>query len=369
MNRAKAAVHRSVLILPARGPGARALGARALLLGFAFAAGLALVRPPAARAHHSFAGFYDPSRIVEVEGVLKSVSWRNPHGEIELEAVGANGEPELWTIETGSISILRVRGVDQDFVKVGDHVRLAGEASVRSATSLYARNMLLDSGREVQLSIGVEPRWTDADGRLLEPEFDESVAAAARRNADGIFRVWSTVLEDPAAFPMFKGGYPLTAEGERIKAQWDPAAAALNNCTKKAMPLLMISPFPIEFVRDGEDIRIKFEEDDAVRTIHMDAAAPPSEHSFLGFSRGRWEGETLVVETTNLQADLFDPDGVRQSENIRVVERFMPAADGSRMDYRVRIEDPVTFTEPFELTRYFVWRPELVVNPYDCRAD
>jgi hypothetical protein len=221
----------------------------------------------------------------------------------------------------------------------------------------------------VQLSIGVEPRWTDADGKLLEPDFDEAVAAEARSNAEGIFRVWSTVLEDPAAFPMFKGGYPLTAEAQRIKAKWDPASAALNNCTKKAMPLLMISPFPVEFVRDGEDIRIEFEEDDAVRTIHMDTSEPPPEHSFLGYSKGRWDGDALVVETTNMQAELFDPDGVRQSQNIRVVERFVPAADGSRMDYRIRIEDPATFTEPFELSRYFVWRPELVVNPYDCRAN
>ena len=44
----------------------------------------------------------------------------------------------------------------------------------------------------------------------------------------------------------------------------------------------------------------------------------------------------------------------------------MPGADGERMDYRIMIDDPVTFTEPFELTRYFVWRPDLTVSAYDC---
>jgi len=323
--------------------------------------------PGATHAHHSFAGFYDRNRVIEVEGVITELSWRNPHGHLGLEVTDSSGRSAQWTVETGSISILRVRGLDPEFAKVGDRVRIAGEASVRSDTAMYAQQMLLADGREVLLSINVEPRWTDAEtGELLAPVFDERVASEARRNADGIFRVWSTVFEDPAAFPMFKGVYPLTERGEQIRAQWDPASAALNDCTPKSMPLLMITPFPIEFQRDGADILVRFEEDDAVRRIHMRAAAPPREHSFLGYSTGRWEGDTLVVETTHLLSELLDPDGVRQSENIRVVERFTPAANGERMDYRITIADPEIFTETFDLTRYFVWRPELVVNAYDC---
>jgi hypothetical protein len=46
----------------------------------------------------------------------------------------------------------------------------------------------------------------------------------------------------------------------------------------------------------------------------------------------------------------------------------MPAADGSRLDYRITVTDPEIFTESFDLTRYFVWRPELQVHAYDCKA-
>ena len=318
-------------------------------------------------AHHSFAGFYDRERIVEIEGVLTEVSWRNPHGRLRLDVTDAAGRVTEWSIETGTISIFRIRGIDPSFAKVGDRVRLAGQASVRSPTAMYAQQMLLADGHEVLLSIGIEPRWTNAEtGELLSPVFDEQVAAEARRNADGLFRVWSTVLEDPAAFPMFKGGYPLTERGKELHAQWDPESIALNGCTKKAMPLLMISPFPIEFVRDGDDVLIRFEEDDAVRRIHMGPSAPPDEHTLLGWSTGRWEGGSLVVATSHLVADLFDPDGVRQSAGINVVERFTPTADGSRLDYRVTVTDPEIFTESFDLTRYFVWRPELLVHEYDC---
>ena len=331
-------------------------------------AALALLALPAiAGAHHSFAGFYDPNRILEIHGVITEVSWFNPHGRIRLEVSDESGATSVWDVETGSVSVLRTRGVNPDLVQVGDRVRLAGEAALRNETGIYARQMLLADGREILLSIGISPRWTDADtGELIVRELDEQTAAEARRNAEGVFRVWGTVLDDPAAFPMFKGGYPLTDAGRAALEQWDATSAELTGCMKKAMPLIMITPYPIEFVRDGEDIVMRMEEDDAVRRIHMGEASPPDEHSFLGFSTGSWDGDTLVVETTHMLAELFSWEGVPQSEEIRVVERFMPSADGERMDYRITISDPVTFTEDFDLTRYFIWRPDLTVSPYDC---
>ena len=63
---------------------------------------------------------------------------------------------------------------------------------------------------------------------------------------------------------------------------------------------------------------------------------------------------------------LFDPEGVPQSEEMRLVERFTPNADYTRLDYRIAVTDPVYFTEPFELSRYFVWKPEMSVQAYDC---
>jgi hypothetical protein len=97
-----------------------------------------------------------------------------------------------------------------------------------------------------------------------------------------------------------------------------------------------------------------------------DAAKPPAAPTQMGFSRGRFEGETLVVETERIQAQYFDPDGVPQSDSIGLVERFTPNDDYTRLDYTVTVTDPVYFTEPFTLSRYFVWRPEMSVVPYNC---
>jgi hypothetical protein len=191
--------------------------------------------------------------------------------------------------------------------------------------------------------------------------------AQATAKADGIFRVWSTNMTDPAAFPMFKGGYPLTPAAQAVVAKWDPLNNELLRCGTKGTPLIMITPAPVEFVRDGDRILMRIEEYDSLRTIHMNAKAQaPDKPSKFGFSRGRFEGRTLVVETDHIQKQTFDPDGVPQSERMKLVERFTPSADNTRLDYRITITDPVYFTKAFDLTRYFVWKPEMTVAPYNC---
>jgi hypothetical protein len=299
------------------------------------------VSPGGANAHHSFAGFYDRERIVEIEGVLTEVSWRNPHGRLRVDVTDAAGRVTEWSIETGTISIFRVRGIDPDFAQVGDRVRLAGQASLRSPSAMYAQQMLLADGHEVLLSIGIEPRWTNSEtGELLEPAFDADVAAEARRNADGIFRVWSTVLEDPAAFPMFKGGYPLTQRGKELKAQWDAESIVLNGCTKKAMPLLMITPFPIEFVRDGADILIRFEEDDAVRRIHMGPRTGPSRR----FSDSR-RGDGRMVLSSSRRATC------PRSSSIPTACGRARASASSSVSYRPRTAVAWTTASPSRIRR------------------
>jgi len=318
-------------------------------------------------AHHSQARIFDSRRTIEITGTIKSISWRNPHGQIILETIDENGDVVEWDAETASISILRNRGVDGSSVVVGDRVTIAGAPPVRNRRQILARSILLSSGYE--FTFGSADAYFPAGkaGRIvgratIEANVDDAVA-----KADGLFRVWSTIMSDPAAFPMFKGGYPLNDAARAKLAEWNPRDNALLRCGTKGTPLIMISPLPMEFVRDGDDIVLKIEEYDSVRRIHMAPdATPPAEHTLFGFSRGRWDGTALVVETTQIAAGYFDHEGTPQSDRIRVTERFTPNADYTRLDYRLTVDDPEYFTEPFELTRYFVWKPENSVHPYEC---
>jgi hypothetical protein len=320
-----------------------------------------------AHAHHSQAGIFDSRARIEVTGVIKSVSWRNPHGQILLEVTDESGNVTEWDAETASIAILRNRGADGSSIVVGERVTIAGAPSVRGRNEILASNVLLPSGYEFTFGGANAHFPAGKAGRIVGRATIEANVAEATAKADGLFRVWSTIMSDPAAFPMFKGGYPLSDAGRAGAAQWDPHNNSLLKCGSKGTPLIMISPLPMEFSRDGDDILLRIEEYDSLRRIHMSPTArPPAGHSLMGFSRGRWEGTTLVVETDHIAAGYFDHEGVPQSDQIRTVERFTPNDAYDRLDYTLTTTDPVNFTEPFTLSRYFVWKPENSVHPYEC---
>ncbi len=320
-----------------------------------------------ALAHHSPAGIFDSRETVEVSGVIKSISWRNPHGQILLDVTNPDGSHAVWDAETASIAVMRNRGAEPSAVIAGDRVTISGAPSVRGRNEILARSMLLSSGYEFTFG-GAQAYFAEGkSGRIVGRAAIEGDVAAATAKADGLFRVWSTNMSDPAAFPMFKGGYPLTAAGRAGLAQWNPRDNSLLKCGTKGTPLIMISPLPMEFVREGDKIVLKLEEYDTVRTIYMNPnAAAPAEHTLLGFSRGRFEGTTLVVETDHIAPGYFDHEGTPMSEGIKVVERFKPNADYTRIDYTLTTTDPVNFERPFDLTRYYVWKPENTVHPYEC---
>jgi Family of unknown function (DUF6152) len=320
-----------------------------------------------AHAHHSQAGIFNSRETVEITGVIKSVSWRNPHGQILLDVTDDNGDVVEWDAETASISILRNRGVEGSSIVVGERVTIAGAPSTRNRPEILARSVLLPTGYEFTFGNAQAYFPEGKAGRIVGRATIEANVAEATAKADGIYRVWSTNMADPEAFPMFKGGYPLSEEGKRGALAWNPRDNALLKCGTKGQPLIMITPLPIEFVREGDDLVMRIEEYDSVRRVHLspDAVAPEA-HTLMGFSRGHFEGRTLVVETDHIAAGYFDHEGVPQSDQIRTVERFMPNEDYTRMDYTLTTTDPVNFTEPFTLKRYFVWKPENTVHPYEC---
>lgn len=322
-----------------------------------------------ALAHHSQVGLFDSDATIEVSGIVKSVNWRNPHGQILIDVTDDEGNVTEWDAETASISVLRNRGVAPgDAIEVGDLITIAGSPSVRNRPQILATSMLLASGYEFTFGGANAYFPAGKSGRVYGAPIIEANVERARAAADGLFRVWSTNMSDPAQFPMFKGGYPLSAQGQAGWDGFDPSDNALLKCGTKGQPLIMISPLPMEFVRQGDDILLRIEEYDTRRLIHMspDAAPATDEHTLLGFSRGRWDGRDLVVETSHIAAGYFDHHGVPQSEQITTVERFIPTEDYSRLDYSLTTTDAVNFTESFTLRRHYVWKPEMTVHPYEC---
>jgi len=174
-----------------------------------------------------------------------------------------------------------------------------------------------------------------------------------------------------ANYPLYGAAddYPLTEAGQARMDAWDPRASPFIGCYAKSMPYIMGTAYPLEFVRQGGDILIRAEEFDTERLIHLNESLPasPAAYSRLGYSAGRWEGETLVVETHGIEATVLYGDGTPQSRSIRLTEFFDLNEAETRLDYRLVIADPETFSETLEFTRYWIWRPDVRIEPYNCQ--
>ena len=329
-----------------------------------------------ATAHHSFAKF-DRQRSIELEGELAEVRWQNPHVQFTLRSRGADGQEQTWKLETNSPGILRRTGLGPELVAVGDRVKVAGNPAVDGSLELNATNMLLADGREVSLGFGGPPRfagraigdgraWAVADGDKTRPEL-------------GLFRVWSSTFAGGALLFPDMGGrgftvldYPLTPEARRAVQAFDSVAGSqrlANDCTPKGMPWIMEQPYDLAFERSGDDVVLKLEEFDVARRIRMEwkgdrAAQPFTPH---GFSTGVWQDRTLVVTTTNLNSPNFKFE-IPASDKAEIVERFTPTVAGDRLDYEIVVTDPVTFTEPVKMAKYWLSIPGQVLDAYNCGA-
>jgi hypothetical protein len=324
-----------------------------------------------ASAHHSFAGQFDNTKSMEIEGELIEIRWANPHAHLKVRTVD-KGQSVVWTLETAGASQMVRSGVLREYLAVGQKIRVAGWPPVTSAREMHATNLLTPDGKELILFRGATPKFANRG--------TGSYDYARRREGDrsrpelGLFRIWSFTGVSPFLLPedinasFNLGTYPMTEAARQSVAKFNRAKDNPTlNCKAKGMPMIMENPYPFAITKKGNDIQIQIEEYDLMRTIHMNQTAAPrgTRPSPLGYSVGRMEGATLVATTTDISYPWFDQAGIPQSQQSSLVERFTPTADGSRLDYTVTVTDPVNFTRPVTLNRYWLDLGETLV-PYNC---
>jgi hypothetical protein len=328
---------------------------------------------PSVHGHHSVSAWFDTTATAEIEGVVTEFRWQNPHVVFTLRVPTEQGET-LWEIETLSISGISRWGITRDLVGVGDRLRVAGNPARRNASGLFVRNILLPSGREIVL--GGAARWSN--DTLRGSELLQAREGDGSRPDLGLFRTWSTGGVNGVLFPEAVQAnfdfsrYPLTASARAELDAFDFATDDPTvNCAPKGMPTFMEQPYPMQIVDRGDTIELLIEEYDTRRVVHVRgpgvAGAATAAPSPLGHSVGRFDGATLVVATTRSSWGHFDSVGIPLSPDAVLEEWFTPSADGSRLDYRLKVTDAATFMVPVELAKTWIWRPEITRGAYECR--
>ena len=321
-------------------------------------------------AHHSTAE-YDSTSVVEAQGEVTKVLWANPHIRIEISTQRFDGVAQLWLLEGQNPTDLDRANVARDIIKVGETVKFAGNASTRRERRMYVTNVLLPDQTELVLRANAPVRWSP-ERYLSHRQATIDPARAAADSGDGIFRVWLPTAQAP---PNWAADPPLTPAA---RAAWQKYDAVRDDpvidCTAPGMPQVITRSgrYAIRFERSGDDIVLKNEYREIDRIIHMgDPAAKPRAPTPLGHSTGKWEGPSLVVTTTDVDwpyFQLYGLEGVPQSVETTLVERFTPSADGQTLSYDISATDPQTFTRTVAAMGYrtFTWRPGFEFLPQDC---
>lgn len=143
-------------------------------------------------------------------------------------------------------------------------------------------------------------------------------------------------------------------------------------CEPWGLARQMFAPHQFEIQQVGSDrMEFRYGEWDARRTIYLDGRKHPASEgpSAMGHSLGRWDGDTFVVETSDVAANIaILPDlstTVRHSDQLRIVERYSRSKEGETLHLTATIEDPSTLREPVVFKKIWRWAPESKITPYE----
>ena len=219
---------------------------------------------------------------------------------------------------------------------------------------------------------------------------DESRGAGDRQ----LTGVWVPTgsFEDPAGPPPWQNtrwpANPPFTEWGRAESQRLANPLSLKPCSPNGPVFFMseIGIFPIQVLEAPDQIVILREASGMPRRIYTDGRGHPDdlEPSWMGHSVGRWEGDTLVVDTIGLNGQARAMNGagsnarvseddakprLPSSELLHLVERFKLLANGELLEDELTISDPKAYTAPLILKHYFQRRPDIEMLEYFCNEN
>ena len=326
-----------------------------------------------AHAHHAWAAIFDADGDIEIEGIVTKILWRNPHVQFQITVDQGSASETVWTIESNAVARLTRMGVSKDVIKLGDQVKAAGLPSRKGDPEMFVNHLLLDDKTEVVMSRTAGRRWeSEATGLIGDTDALHGgvVAESIEERPTTVFGSWHVIYGAQGSHRAGGNSGPgdLTDYGTAYQAEQQAAGLGgrpdRHDCSVRPALSVVSEPYPMALVDKGDTIEIQFEFLDTYRTVYMDPnteipAEIPKDH--LGFSRGRWLGETLVVETV-----LYREGGVDGDDYKQAVETFNLSHDRNRLAYtRVEI-DPLMTNTSNVAQKWWQYVPGQEIQPYDC---
>ena len=307
-----------------------------------------------AHAHHSGA-FYDLGKQITIEGTVARYDWANPHVYIYVAQTVDDGRVIEWEVETFPPGVMRRQGWSPDTLRAGDRIVVSGNPARNVAnTSLYP-TLIRRGGRTLYEQMAGFQRLATASAA------DEAVAK-------GLNGTWATLLTLDVVMRFAQPELPLTDAGAAALASFDYRTMDPEiDCVPNAAPLFMIDP-DIKRISTANGVMM-IAAGWSERTIHMDVASHDgASPSVQGHSTGRWEGSTLVIDTTHF-ADHRTGNayvGVPSGSMKHLVERLALDEGGTSLTYSFELTDPEFLAAPVSGRVQWSHRPDLNFERHEC---
>jgi hypothetical protein len=114
-----------------------------------FVAGLGLLAPTGALAHHSFAAEYDSKKPVTLKGTVTKIEWTNPHARFYIDVKDESGKVTNWNLELASPNVLTRSGWTRHTLNIGDEVTVDGAQAKDGSQMANARSVTLADGKKI----------------------------------------------------------------------------------------------------------------------------------------------------------------------------------------------------------------------------
>ncbi len=295
-------------------------------------------------AHHGSASHFDNTKIVNVKGVITRFAFTNPHAFIYFDVPDANGNMIAWRCESTAAAAMKRIGWTKTTLQAGQTIEITGIAARREDNMCYANDIVVDG-----LAYDVRKTPPNATAISEEDVTKKRQAQFSARPAtitNGQPNISGYWVRSRRQEKIEDGGYVATAAGKERHNNYDD---------RYESPALFCKPHNnlhswghddhVNEVRQTEDaIHLTYGYMDFERTIHLHVSEHPDniEPSQGGHSIGKWEGDTLVVDTIGfLPGVIYPATDIMYSDQMHTVERFRidPATQELQRTYTV--EDPL----------------------------
>jgi hypothetical protein len=240
------------------------------------------------------------------------------------------------------------------------------------------KTMIAAAVATLVLATSASAQWLKepTPGMPRTPDGKPKLDAPAPRTSDGKM--------DPSGLWLTKGIYigDIAKDLKPGEVPFQPWAEALykhrretlsredptGRCIPGGVPRSDAVPYPFKILATPGIVVVLYEAVHAYRQIFTDGRALPKDPNpnWLGYSVGRWEGDSFVVESAGFNDNAWlDNNGHPGTESLRVTERFR-RKDFGHMDIQVTIDDPKAYTKPWTVTLPLVLQPDTELLEYIC---